>query len=314
MKILSLSGFIPEQIFDTVRFTGYSGDTAISHYCQYCADYISQVLNDKTIDGAVFPKSCDSTRIIKSYLGKTNKFIFQLPVPSRQDELAINYFSKEIKAYKQALEEHFKIEITDIEKRIEVLNKRNKEIKRLYENLENISYNDYLTGLHNMLTQPLYEQTVPELNAQNPSGGGKKVYLIGSFIASVGILEDIKNIGFKVVGDNFPESGRLASISSCETDGDVYKNIAESIMSMRLSPTQNNFEKIISRDIREIMEKKVRGVIFITQKYCEPYEYLYSVYEKKLRAKGIKSLKILLTNSESYKKSELALEAFADMV
>ena len=162
MKILSLSGFIPEQIFDAVRFTGYFGDTVISHYCQYCADYISQVLNDKTVDGAVFPKSCDSTRILKSYLGKTNKFIWQLSVPSRSDELAIGYFSKEIKAYKEALEEHFKIEITDIEKRIETLNKRNKEIKHLYENLENISYGDYLTGIHNMLTLPLFEQSVPE--------------------------------------------------------------------------------------------------------------------------------------------------------
>ena len=316
MKILSFSGFIPEQICDTVRFTGYSGDTVISHYCQYSADYISQVLHDNSIDGAVFPKSCDSTRNIKSYLGKTNKFIWQIPVPSRQDESATDYFSKEIKAYKQALEKYFKIEITDIEKRIEALNKRNKEIKRLYENLENISYKDYLTAIHNMLKMPLFKQSVPELNIQNPSGGGysRRIYLIGSFLQSASILETLENSGLKVVADNFPESGRLISTCPCETDGDIYKNISKSILSMRLSPTQNNFEKIISDDIKEIKEKDVRGVIFITQKYCEAYDYLYSVYEKKLRSEGIKSLKITLTNSDSYKKCELSLGAFADMI
>ena len=131
---------------------------------------------------------------------------------------------------------------------------------------------------------------------------------------SVGILESIENLGLKVVGDNLPESGRIAGISPCEIEGDIYKNISKSILSMRLSPTRNNFEKIISCDIKEIKEKEVQGVIFITQKYCEAYDYLYSVYEKKLRSEGIKSLKIALTNSESYKKCELQLGAFADVI
>ena len=33
MNILALSGFVPEQICDTVRFTRYTGDRNITHYC-----------------------------------------------------------------------------------------------------------------------------------------------------------------------------------------------------------------------------------------------------------------------------------------
>ncbi len=312
MNILSLSGFIPEQICDTVRFTGYSGNISISHYCQYASDYISQVLYDNSVDGAVFPKSCDSTRIIKSYLGETDKFVYQLPVPARIDEYAIDYFANQIKSYKQAIEAHYGFEITDIADRIETINRRNKELKMLYENLEMISYYDYLQGIHKMLTKPLMEQSTPQVKEKKSDG--KRVFLIGSFLTSENVLNVIENSGFKVVGDNLPESGRLANRKPCEIAGDIYINIAKNILSSRLSPTQNNFSEIIKDDINEIKSKKAQGVIFLTQKYCEAYDYLYSVYEKKLNSEGIKSIKISLTNSEGSKKFELALEAFADMI
>lgn len=313
MRILSLSGFIPEQICDIVRFNGFSGENAISHYCQYAADFISQVLNDNTIDGAVFPKSCDSTRIIKSYLGVgKKKFIYQLPVPARQDEVAINYFSLQIKAYKHAIEEYFGIEIKDIEKRIEAVNKRNKSLKTQYDNLENISYGDYLKSIHKMLTKPLFEQFPEEIKPSH--SGDKRVFLIGSYLTSEKILEVLTNSGFKVVGDNLPESGRLITRKPCEIDGDIYINIAKSILSSRLSPTQNNFKEIIKTDISEIKSKKAEGVIFLAQKYCEPYDYLYSVYRKALDFEGIKCVKISTANQEDSKKLELALEAFSDVI
>ena len=312
MKILSLSGFIPEQICDTVRFTGYSGERSISHYCGYAADYISQVMGDDSIDGAVFPKSCDSARILKSYLGDTDKFVYQIPLPARRDESAIVYFAEEIKAYKEAVENYYGIEITDIKDRIEALNKRNLEIRKLYNRLEEISYSDFLRGIHKMLTRPLAEQSVPEPGKTRP--GGKRVYLIGSFLTSEEILATFEKSGLKVVGDNLPELGRLVSATPCDVKGDVYMNISKSILSARPSPTQNNFAAILENDMRVIKEKEINGVIFLTQKYCEPYDYLYSVYEKRLKNDGIHSLKISLSDSEDYRKSELAIEAFSDMI
>ena len=62
---------------EEIRFTGYTGERNIAHYCGYAADYISQVMNDRDIDGAVFPKTCDSTRTLTSYLSGSGKFCFQ---------------------------------------------------------------------------------------------------------------------------------------------------------------------------------------------------------------------------------------------
>ncbi len=69
MHILSLSTLIPEQICDTERFFGYEGKQRISHYCEYAAEFIARVLEDDTIDGAVFPRTCDSSRTLKNYIG-----------------------------------------------------------------------------------------------------------------------------------------------------------------------------------------------------------------------------------------------------
>ena len=68
MRILSLSTLIPEQICDTERFFGYKGKQRISHYCEYAAEFITRVLEDDEIDGAVFPRTCDSSRTLKNYI------------------------------------------------------------------------------------------------------------------------------------------------------------------------------------------------------------------------------------------------------
>lgn len=311
MKLLALSGFVPEQICDITRFTGYEGERKINHYCSYASDFISQVLSDNTFDGAVFPRSCDSSRIMKSYLEDSDKFLYQLNIPARQDDLAVEYFAKEIENYRNAVEQHYQTKLEDIKDRFVCISRRNKQIYNNYKNLEHISYSKYLKALHRMLQKPLAEQQV--LNHYEPvSSCGKRVYLIGSFLCDEAIAKMIEDSGMKIVGDNLPESGRLASAPEIPDGNDIYKGIAQSILSSRLSPSQNNFQKLMARDLEEIEDKDINGVIFVMQKYCEPYEYLYSVYKKTLDEKGIKSLKLSLSDMENGKNMALPIEAFSD--
>ena len=44
MKLLAISGFVPEQICDVVRFTQYGGERNIAHYCGYASDFVSQAV------------------------------------------------------------------------------------------------------------------------------------------------------------------------------------------------------------------------------------------------------------------------------
>ncbi len=312
MNILSFSGFIPEQICDTVRFISYRGEQRISHYCGYAADYISQVLQDNRYDGAVFPRSCDSSRVISSYLSDCGKFMYQLHIPARQDKLAVQFLAANIRTYQQAVEEHYGIKITDIWERAELLNRRNQLLSDLYDNLADISYSDYLSQLHRLLQKPLKEQRVAEDIAAG--NGGKRVYLIGSFLGNIDLVKSVELAGLKVVGDRLTESKRLFSAPAVSETGDIYINIAESMLKNKVSPSQNNFAAILHEDCQEIKTKGIRGVVFVTQKFCEPYDYLFSVYKKTLDEQGIPILRLVLADSAEQRDFNNTLESFAEII
>ena len=312
MKILSFSGFIPEQICDTVRFTGYPGDQKISHYCGYAADFISQVLDDPEINGAVFPRTCDSSRTMKSYMEGCGKFIYPFHVPARQDDLAVSMLSQTIRDYQNAVERYYGVTISeaDIKERIRLVNERNQALSALYDRLDELSYYSYLEQIHSLLQKPLREQNVIE--PDRAAGIGKRVYLTGSFLCDARLVRTIEDSGLKIVGDDLTESKRLFSAPPVSTEGDLYVSIAESMLKDRLSPTQNNFSAILRKDKEELTKKQVNGVIFITQKYCEPYDYLFYVYQKMLEEMGIPCLKLTRMDSTDHKNAETVIEAFVD--
>ena len=306
-----MSGFVPEQICDTVRFTQYHGDRNISHFCAYASDYISQVINDESIDGAVFPKSCDSTRIIGSYLPNGGKFIHQINVPCWRTPGVEDYFASEIRRYKKAVEAYYSVSLTDTEERTVLVNRRNEALSELYNNLECFSFSEYLQAVHKMLCLPLAEQHVNTPSAYTKEG--KRIFLIGSFLSNMEIAVLIEKAGLHVVGDSLPESGRLASRPPVEMgDPDLCTAIAKSILAQRLSPTQNSFDEIITRDLREMEQKKVCGAVIITQQFCEPYDYFYAAAKKIFAEHGISSVQISLNGSDDLKEASLVLEAFAE--
>lgn len=314
MKLLSLSGFIPECFCDIIRFTGYHGDRNLPHYCGYASDFISQVLSETDIDGAIFPKSCDSSRIMKSYLEPSGKFLYQFPVPARTDRIGEEYFISLLKDFEHALQHHFPEDSYSVRNRIELINQRNQSLQDLYLHLEDFSFYDFLCSVHSMLSKPLSEQTLSVEHLKTRTATRKRIYLIGSFLANEHIVNLMEDQGLTIVGDYLPESGRLAGSGSIMTEGDLYKNIADYMIRNKKSPTQNNFEQI-GQDIRqEISERNAMGVIFVTQKYCEPYDYLYYDLKKQLDALNIPSIRISLSDSEDEGKAELSIEAFSDIL
>lgn len=315
MKLLAMSGLVPEQICEIVRFRGYEGENRIPHFCGYASDYISMVQREGDLDGAVFPRSCDSSRTIKSYLSGCGKFVYQLHVPARQDAAAVDFFAEALKDYKRALEDYFQMTVSEsrIRERAERIAARNRKLGALYESLDGISYSEYIRMVHGMLERPLAEQEVPDMPGRETSGG-KRVFLAGSFLADEAVTDTVERSGMKIVGDSLPESGRLCSMPEVSPEGDLFRGIAAAVLKNRLSPTQDNFRRILAADLAEMERKAVQGVLFVTQKYCEPYDYLFYVYKKALDEKGIPVLKLSLSGSQEDRKTDLAVEAFADLL
>lgn len=318
MHILALSSFVPEHICDVIKFDGYQGDKSISHYCGYVADYISQVLGDESVDGAVYPKSCDSSRVITSYLERTQKFIHQIHIPARQDDMAVEVFAESIRAYKEAVENAYDIHIDDatLLRRCKIIGERNRQVLELYENLENISYYAYLQLLHTLQRLPLEKQLqyIRKNKPEDRASIRKRIYIVGSRVVNMSVICEIEKAGMSVVGDNITESKRMFSQNEVEIKDDIYKGISKSILKQRLSPTQNNFDEIIKEDMAEIKKKNVQGVIFLTQKYCESYDYLYSVYKRMLDSMDIPLLQLFLLGTAEESNCKLQVAAFSDIL
>lgn len=313
MKILSLSGLVPEQICDTVRFTGYKGDISVSHYCGYVSDFISQVLSDETVDGAVFPRSCDSCRVIKSYLEGCGKFIYQLHVPARHDSMAIDYFAACLRQYKRDVEREYGIDIRDIPERVMFVNQRNKEIAKVYERLLDLSYSAYLRMVHELLRKPLFEQKVAVELPAAADRNGPPVYLVGSMQTGEGLAEIVEAAGLNIAGDRLTESKRLFR-GEVSVRGDIFRNISEKVLCQRTSPTQNDFDNILNEDRRELSDKNIKGVIYITQKFCEPYDFLFPTYKHMLDELEIPVIRINTDDMTDNKKCKMMIETFAEMI
>ena len=312
MKILSMSGFVPEAICDTVRFNGFKGDAGFSHYCTYASDYISQVLSDDSIDGAVFPKTCDSSRSISSYIGESGKFVYPLAVPVVRSDDAISFYAYVIRDYKTAVEDHYGISISEDEiyDRFRMVEARNASINSLYESLaDGLSYSSYINAIHENFTKPLAEQKI-ETSGQS---AGIPVFLLGSYMTNAGIVDSAEKNGLRITGDDLPESNRIAKRAFPVVE-DIYQLVALQVLSSRTSPTQNSYSDRIKETMEEIGKKGCRGVLVVTQKYCEPYDYYYSVLKKALDDAGIPSLKLELDGSLDQNLHEAELGAFASML
>ncbi len=315
MRILSMSGYVPEAICDTVRFTGFTGERNLPHYCGYASDFISQIRQDDAIDGALFPKSCDSTRILGSYLRNCGKFIYQLHVPAAGTDktASVIQFAQSLRLFKEAVEEHYRINLPETSERIKKLNQRNMELKKAYARLHQISFFDYLHSVHQLLSKPLSEQVFP-VGLKPSDSRGKHIYLVGSFLSSESVAKKLEASGLIVAADCLPESGGLASMPEINPEGDALLHVAEALLSRLPSPSRNDFDSIINQILIEIQKKELRGVVFIMQKYCEPYDYLYAAMKKELDIRGIPSMILRLSDSEDDQKASLSLEAFAEMI
>lgn len=314
MNILSLSNLVPEQICDTRRFFGYEKRKRISHYCQYAADFISRALDDPDIDGAVFPRTCDSCRTLGAYLESSGKFLYSLSLPVRRDEGGTAYLTESLRRYKEAVEEHYKAKLNDIPERAELVNARNRALKRLYERLPELSYGAYLEKIHALLQKPLREQSVPEDLPKAPCRDGPKVFVVGSTQPGAEPVRTIEEAGMNIVGDRLPESRRLIFAPEVTLSGDIFRSIAESLLSSYTSPTQDAFSRIVEEDREELLRTGARGVIFLTQKYCEPYDYLYPAYSSMAESLGVKCLRVASSGGEAAAGAALAIETFAGLL
>jgi benzoyl-CoA reductase/2-hydroxyglutaryl-CoA dehydratase subunit BcrC/BadD/HgdB len=322
-NILCLSNYVPEEITDVIRFDVYEPVLRLEGICTYALNFVSQVIADDSIDGAVIPNSCDSIRAARDMaLKRTQKFLHQIKHPLRfpADALTVTYYSHEIKLYKTHYENHFNTTITEeaIENRIRLLTGKIAFLKKLYDELPALSYYGYLKAVNESLSTLLSEWEKKLDIHYSPPRGNKRVYLIGPYLSDLSVIRTIEANNGSIVGDDLTNSKRYFScggLMSAVKPQNIYETVALRNLARYPSPTSNNFAYIIKKNLEEIEQKEVRGVIFVYQKFCEPHDYIYPLLKEALEKEGIPSLKLQMENGNFPGESlETRITAFLDMI
>ena len=145
-EIIYSAGIIPVRI----RGSAENVELADAHLPSFCCSYMRSALDQglkgrySYLDGVVFPKTCDMTRALYSIWKRniTLPYYWSLPVPGKSTDEAIEFFTHELRLFKESLEEFTGQRIADasITKSIRVYNENRSlmgEIYRLAQDPEN---------------------------------------------------------------------------------------------------------------------------------------------------------------------------------
>jgi hypothetical protein len=241
-----------------------------------------------------------------AYLMDSGKFVHKLDVPAIGGELGVQRFAQSIQEFRLKLEGHFAVAISEhgISERSAMLRERGKHLAKLYDSLQYIRYSDYIAQINDMLKHPLDKWQTFAPDGHSGSGHGKPIYLVGSFIQDPTLLSELEDSGLRVAGDNATNSKRLfanGAYAGAVSRGDTpISAAAREILEQRRSPVLDTFACVWERDWAEITRKGIRAVIFLTQQYCEPYDYLYALYQEKLSAAGVPLFRVHQSRESSY--------------
>jgi bzd-type benzoyl-CoA reductase N subunit len=313
-----LCTYVPEEIIHAagilpVRITGYSQEVELEegnaylyiNNCSFSRSCLQLGLKGgyEFLDGVVGGSTCDGARRLfdlwRHYIG--TPFHHVLTVPRKYTEAAHDLYYSQIEQFKQHLEEHLGMQITDaaLLNSIEVYNESRTLLKQLYDfrKLESppITGAETMEALDASFRMPkesyntLLKTLLAEIAASDSKHKGRaRLMLVGSVMANPEFIRCIEDQGGLVVTDELCTSTRYWSDPVIIIDNEpplraIARRYLNNFPCARMVPSNERFDRII-----ELTRAfKVDGVISQTVRYCVPYAHDLPLLTDKLKNEGI---------------------------
>ena len=321
--------YVPEEILyaaniQSVRLRGVEakattiGDTYFGPFiCSFPKCLLQLVGEGKYnfLDGVILTPGCDSMRRLDEcwrksavdYSGVLPDFFFHYAVPHKVTEYSLAWFTEETRRLLQALQDHFRVIITDekLHQAIKLYNHTRDLLARL-EALR-IREKPVIPG-HQALAVLLARTTMPvevycqklgelldklEQQAPDPTlQKRKKLMLVGSVNDDLELVRAIEGDSAIVVQDNLCFGNRLLSDQVEQTD-DPVQALAKRYLTNSDCPRMFGDYKnrlAILRD--KIQRAQVDGVILQNIRFCDLHGSENGLFEKALEAEGIRCIRL----------------------
>ncbi len=286
-EIISAAGYIPYKILGDVHASNEPADQYLQNFfCPAAKSFFTEALH-KSGDwsGIVVAQGCNTTNrhfdVWKMHI-KT-PFLYWFNAPVKNDEIALGFMKKEIKAFIDALESFFKVKIGDdkIRESIRVAN----EIKKLLQKLsamrstKDIPNRDYLQAILVTLQQnrkdavASLEQISREWSARPafPSGK-KKALLTGSDVSYPEWMDTLDKCDVRVVRDDLSIGERYFTGLIPES-GDPIESLARYYLNIPRPATKPGLRGRIEFLKNILRTTPIDGIVSQNLKFCEPFAY-----------------------------------------
>lgn len=307
--------------------------------CSYVRKALALALGGKLnfLDGLIVPHTCDAARMILG-IWKHNSplpYMDNFRLPRQVDRpSAKKYLLGELERLKRNIEDYRGREITaeELRRSLRLYNSNRKLLRKLFSihahNPSAVSNRDLYTVLMasmvmereklNVLLGKLVESLEEE--AEPPDNGTDnvtRVFLSGTFITPLEILDFLDESGGAVVGDDLKNGFRYIEADVEEDNGASPLEMLAERQLGRIPFAAYDMPQNPRRSylVEAVQQKKAQGVLFLHLKYCEPENYDYYDNFQALKQAGIPSLHIETGFGEaSLGQLRTRIQAFMEMV
>lgn len=338
-ELIIAAGFTPVRIFGRKKISKSESYFPIN-FCPYIkAGWESLLSDNHSFKGLVFANSCDGMRrfydVARIYLKDTPSYL--LDVPHLKSSNSIDFFTAntgELKAFLEKLGGS-KITTRKIEKAIITTGKKRALLKELngfikkFPHILNISTYFKIMELAFLSEPEIFSEELEKyikfiniytVSDKTASSADYKEYppimIIGNFIAEKKLWELLSTMNITLACDDLCTSGRyFENRIDPDNHRDLLKAIAESYLSKPPCMRMANLGFKLAEIKDNITGNDIRGVLFISLKFCDTMLYSFSILKKKLNEMGIPALYLEIEyNNFSEGQIKTRVQAFLEML
>jgi benzoyl-CoA reductase/2-hydroxyglutaryl-CoA dehydratase subunit BcrC/BadD/HgdB len=339
-ELINAAGFVPVRILGSKKFER-SGSYFPINFCPYLKSTWESLLErNQSLEGIIFTNSCDGMRRLYDtavkYLPDTPSFM--LDVPHLTGSRQIVFFASNIGRLKLFLEKLSgrKISGSQIKNSVSLINKKRSLLGKLgkmfYQSQGNIGIGVYFRILQIAMTcdpEVFTRELEVYLNMVNSYTGtdtadipskkekkGPAVMLMGNFITENRLWDMLSGLNLHVVAEDLCVSNRYFEK---EIDTDPPLDIIESISKRYLYKPVCMRMADLGHKLKEVEEKavgqKVKGLIFISLKFCDTMLYSFPLIKQRLLELKIPVLYLEIEyNNFSEGQLKTRVQAFLEML
>jgi benzoyl-CoA reductase subunit C len=301
-ELMHAAGILPVQLLENVGKVVKAFRCIPPFFCYQGLGNLELALTGgyDYLDGIVMSHSCDPIRKVFG-IWKNNvpmKFSYFLPLPSKGEERAWQYYKEELVLFKSALEDFTGKKITDedINRSIGIYNKNRELMKTFYELRKdrNILGSDAIKVVRSAVTIPremhndLLERALEEIPPNPVDKKVKKIFVSTLSLNDSPFMDLIEELGARVVFDDLAMGARY------HWDPTVGNDPMDALCRRYpgVVPFAGRYprEKRVNTLIEFCKSYGVDGAIIKTEKYCDPYLFEEPFFKERFIEEGIPAL------------------------